>query len=154
MPNSTSLSLLALTFALLLAACDTAPTDTHPNQPVSKRKAIFKQMMRTLEPMGMVARNRQDYQQQEFLTSARELQQLSTQPWIHFTADSNYPPTRAKADVWQKPAEFRQAQQDLQAATERLVTAAQSGKSDLIRPAVSEVENSCKACHNQFRGGS
>lgn len=154
MLKSTPSPLLALTLALLLSACDSAPTDTHPDQPVSKRKAVFKQMMRTLEPMGMVARNRQDYQQQEFLASALELQQLSTQPWVHFTPDSNYPPTRAKAEVWQKPAEFRQAQQDLQSATERLVKAARSGNPDLVRPAVNEVEKSCKACHNQFRGGS
>lgn len=154
MPKHILPTLYAITSMLLLAACDSTPRDIHPDQPVTKRKAVFKQMMRTLEPLGMVARNRQDYKQQEFLAGALELEQLSRQPWIHFTPDSNYPPTRAKAEVWQKPAEFQQAQEKLRATTEQLVKAARSGNQDLIRPAVNEVEKSCKACHNQFRGGA
>lgn len=154
MSKSYTPALLAIASALLLAACDTASRDAHPDQPVSKRKAIFKQMMRTLEPLGMVARNRQDYKQEEFLAGALELEQLSNQPWVHFTPDSNYPPTRAKAEVWQNPMEFQQARDKFKASADQLVKAARSGNLDRVRPAVEEVEKSCKACHNQFRGGA
>jgi cytochrome c556 len=146
-------TLLALGVVLSLGACGTQPEDTHPDQPVSKRRAIFKQIMRTLEPLGMVAREREAYNQQAFLAGALELKQLSTRPWPHFTPDSNYPPTRAKAEVWQKPAEFKQAQEKLQVAVNQLAKAAESGNLDIIRTAVKDVEKSCKACHEQFRGG-
>jgi len=152
MPRLLSSSLIAIAAAFALTACNDTPRDDHPGQPVTKRKAAFKQIMRTLEPMGMVARNSKDYERQEFLASALELKQLSTQPWAYFTPDSNYSPTRAKAEVWQKPAEFKQAQENLQAAVDQLAKAAESGNLDVIRPAVKEVEKSCKACHEQFRG--
>lgn len=102
----------------------------------------------------MVARDSKDYERQEFLASAQELKQLATQPWAYFTPDSNYPPTRAKADIWQKPAEFKQAQEKFQTAADQLAKAAESGNLNIIRPAVNEVQQSCKACHNQFRGGN
>lgn len=147
-----SLLLFAIGAGLTLAGCSNEPQDTHPNQPVTKRKAIFKQMLRTLEPMGMVVRERGDYDRQAFLTGALELKQLATEPWVHFTPDSNYPPTRAKPEVWQKPADFTQAQQTLKEATEQLAKTAESGDMERIRPALNRVEDSCKSCHQQFRG--
>lgn len=144
--------LTAFVAALSLTACSNEPQDTHPNQPVTKRKAIFKQMLRTLEPMGMVVREREDYERQSFLSGAKELKQLATEPWVHFTPDSNYPPTRAKPEIWQNQAEFIQAQNKLKGSTDQLVKAAESGNMTLIRPALNNVEESCKSCHQQFRG--
>lgn len=143
--------LTVLAMILTLAACGQTE-DTHPGKPVTKRKAVFKQLLRTVEPMGLVMRGRQPYDQAQFLQQAIKLQSLSTQPWQYFTPDSNYSPTRAKPDVWDKPAEFKQAQQKLIDATNKLVVAAQTGKLDVIRPDFSAVEQSCKACHQQFRG--
>lgn len=140
--------LLAIVFSL--SAC--GQTDTHPGQPATKRKAIFKQFLHTVESMGKVVRGRKPYDQAEFLQQAMKLQSLSTQPWKYFTPDSNYSPTRAKPDVWVKPAEFKQAQQKFIAATNKFVSAAQTGNLDVIRPDFSDVEQSCKACHQQFRG--
>lgn len=140
---------LALT-CLALASCGEAP-DTHPGQPVTKRKQVFKQMLRSFEPMGMVVRGRESYSKEDFVSQAAELQKLSTQPWDYFTADSNYKPTRAKADVWQKPAEFKQAQQKFIDAAGQLSKTAQSGDLESIRRDYGKVEDSCKACHQQFR---
>ena len=146
-----SSSLLALAAVFALTACNEEPKDTHPDQLVSKRRAIFKQFTRTLEPMGLVARDRKDYNPREFNISALELEKLSKQPWAYFTADGNYPPTHAKAEVWQKPVEFKAAQDQYKVTVSQLVKAAESGDLERIRPAVNEVQKSCKTCHNQFR---
>jgi len=146
------LSLLIVIGAVIgLAACNDTPKDTHPDQLVTKRRAIFKQFTRTLEPMGLVARDRKDYNPRELNISALELEKLSKQPWAYFTPDSNYPPTHAKTEVWQKPAEFKEAQDKYLVSVSHLVKAAQGGDLDLIRPAVNDVQKSCKSCHNQFR---
>lgn len=142
---------LVIAATLALTACNDTVKDTHPDQLVTKRIAVFKQFTRTLEPMGLVARERQDYNRREFLVSALALEKLSTQPWAYFTPDGNYPPTHAKAEVWQKPAEFKTAQDQYLATMSALVKAAQGGDLALIRPAVNEVQKSCKSCHNQFR---
>ncbi len=146
--------LITLCCTLALSACSGEPDDTRPGQPVAHRRQLFKQFTRTLEPMGMVARERKDFNRSEFLASAQELQQLARQPWPYFTPDSNYPPTHAKADVWLKVGDFQQAQESFQAKTNELATMAQSGNAEQLRAAVNNVERSCKSCHKQFRNDS
>ncbi|MHB8950499.1 MAG: c-type cytochrome [Rhodoferax sp.] len=143
-------SLVAIAAVLALTACKEA-IDTHPAQPVTKRRAIFKEFTRTLEPMGMVARDRKGYDPREFHISALALEKLAMQPWGYFTPDSNYPPTKAKPAVWMQPLEFKQAQENYQAAVSHLVKAAEGGNIDIVRTAVNDVQYSCKTCHNQFR---
>ena len=137
--------------ALALAACSEAPKDTHPEQLVTKRQAVFKQFTRTLEPIGLVARDRQPYQADALLTQALELQQLADKPWPLFRPDGNYPPTRALAKVWDDPDAFQQAQRLYITRVDALVQAAQQRDLARIRPATSEVEQACKACHDSFR---
>ena len=149
-----SLVFLALVASLTLTACSDEAKDTHPDQPVTKRRAILKQFTKTLEPMGLVARDRATYNPREMNQNALELQKLSTQPWPLFTADSNYPPTRAKPAVWSNPTEFKDAQQDYQVKVGELVKASQSGDLDAVKASINAVENSCKACHTQFRSDS
>jgi cytochrome c556 len=151
MPKHLSIAFSLLASALILVACSKDAQDTHPQQLVSKRQAIFKKMTKTLEPMGLVARERKDYNKLEFQENALALQELASQPWALFTTDGNYPPTRAKPEVWQKAADFKNAQDNYLASVEQLVKI--SGNADLnaIRDAVNGVEKSCKSCHDQFR---
>ncbi len=134
-----------------LSGCGGDVKDTHPQQWVSQRQAVFKDFTRTLEPMGLMARERQRFDAAAFSAAALRLQALSTQPWPLFTADSNYPPTKAQAQVWEKPADFKQAQQDFLDSVNQLAQAAQAGTLAAGRPAVEQVQQRCKACHDQFR---
>jgi cytochrome c556 len=144
-----TLSLIAST--LLLGACGDNVKDTHPQQLVSKRQALFKKFTKTLEPMGLVARDRKDYDKGEFQASALALQEFSSQPWALFPSDGNYPPTRAKPEVWQKAADFKVAQDNYLGTVDQLVKVSASADMPAIRSAVNEVEKSCKSCHNSFR---
>jgi len=144
-----SLSLLAAIVAL--TGCSGEAPDTHPDQPVTKRRAVFKEFTRALEPMGLVARDRQPYQAANFLEQAYALKKLSTQPWPLFTADSNYPPTKANAKVWQQPDDFKLAQGQFQQAVDELALAAAGTDLERIKTSVSNVQKSCKACHDTFR---
>lgn len=134
-----------------LAGCSDEPKDTHPDQLVTKRREVFKQFGKVLEPMGLVARDRQTYNAREFNVRAEELNKLASQPWVYFTPDSNYPPTRAKPEVWSKAADFKAAQEQYQGTTQQLLKAAQAGDLDAIRQAVDGVQKSCKSCHDSFR---
>lgn len=149
MPKYALIPLLAC--AVLLSACSDRVKDTHPQQLVSKRQALFKQFTKTLEPMGLVARERQDYVKADFLASALALQELSSQPWAYFTADGNYPPTRAKPEVWSQAGEFKKAQDAYLSAIDTLVQRAGSADLPAIRASVDAVQKNCKSCHDQFR---
>lgn len=149
MQKLTLATLVAAT--VLLSACSDRVKDTHPEQLVSKRQAIFKKFTKSLEPLGMVARDRQDYVRVEFMANAQALQELSTQPWAYFTADGNYPPTRAKPEVWSQAMQFKQAQDTYLAAVDQLVKVSGSNEMPTIRASVDAVQKSCKSCHDKFR---
>lgn len=149
MQKLTLITLVSVT--ALLAGCSDRVKDTHPQQLVSKRQAIFKQFTKTLEPMGMVARDRQAYVKASFMADAQALHELASQPWALFTADGNYPPTRAKPEVWSKASEFKQAQDGYLAAVDKLHSVASSADMPAIRASVEAVQKSCKNCHDQFR---
>jgi len=150
-----SYSILALFIcSLVLSACSDAAKDTHPKQLVSQRQAIFKKMTKTLEPMGLVARERKDFVKGEFMASALALQELSSQPWVFFSADGNYPPSRTKPEAWSKATEFKQAQDNYLAKVDQLVKVADGVDMNALRAAVDAVQKSCKSCHEQFRNES
>ncbi len=142
---------LGLLLCLSLGACFEPIKDTHPDQLLTKRRALFKQYTRAMEPIGLVASGRKEYKPDEFLALVQDLDKLSTKPWAYFPADGNYPPTHAKPAVWSQPAAFKDAQEKYQASVHALLLAAQAGKLEAVQPAVDGVTNSCKACHTDFR---
>lgn len=149
MQKLTLITVIATT--TLLGACSDRVKDTHPQQLVSKRVAIFKQFTKALEPMGLVARERQSYVKADFMAQAQALQTLSSQPWAYFTADGNYPPTRAKPEAWSKADEFKKAQDTYLAEVDQLVKVSGSADMPAILASVEAVQKSCKSCHDQFR---
>jgi cytochrome c556 len=142
---------VCLLLSLGLGACFEQIKDTHPEQLLTKRRALFKQYTRALEPIGQVASGRKEYKPDEFLALVQDLDKLSTKPWVYFTPDGNYPPTHAKPAVWSQPEAFKQAQENYQASVHTLLLAAQAGKLEPVQRAVDGVTNSCKACHKEFR---
>jgi cytochrome c556 len=149
MKLTTSLSICAA--VCLLVACSDAGKDSHPDKLVTKRLAIFKKFTKTLEPMGLVARDRSDYVKSEFMANAQALQELSKQPWVYFSAEGNYQPSRAKPEIWTQPEAFKKAQTGYLTAVDQLVAVSSSGDMPSIKGAVDEVQKNCKGCHDQFR---
>lgn len=148
-PLPVRLALLSVC-ALTLAACSSEIPDTHPDQPVTKRQQAFKAMLRTFEPMGTMLKDRR-YDADAFARLANELASLREQPWSHFGPDTNYPPTKALAAVWEKPAEFEQRRQSFIEASDRLIAAAAARNEAEARSTYAAVQDSCKACHRDFR---
>lgn len=140
-----------LVAGLSLLGCSGEPKDTHPDQWVSKRRAIFKELTRTLEPISLAASGREPYRQPEVLALALQLEQTSTRPWPLFTPDSNYPPTRARPEVWSDAPAFKSAQEDYLEKVQQLKLAARTGDVDKTKVAVDAVAASCKSCHRKFR---
>ena len=110
--------LLLLSTAALLAACG-EPEDTRPGQPVKQRQQAFKEIIKSFEPMGVMLR-KGSYEADRFLAFAEKLHAARELPWRHFGADTNYPPTKAKAET--RPVNYRlpvSLLEQLDAAAER-----------------------------------
>jgi len=152
-PNRpTRAALLALGLCVaLVGGCSDKPKDTHPQQWVTKRQAVFKEMTKTFEPMGLMARERKPFEKGEFLTLALALQELAAKPWPLFPADSNYPPTRAKPALWLQPQAWEKAVDDYRGKVTQLVSVSNGADMAALKDAVNAVEKSCKSCHDEFR---
>ncbi|QLQ31719.1 MAG: cytochrome c [Candidatus Thiothrix singaporensis] len=133
----------------LFSACQ--EKDTHPGQPVTKREHIFRESLRNFRAMTLMVQDKEPFSPQEFLEYAQQLKALSPQPWEHFPPGSDYSPSRALPAVWQQPEAFKQAQEKFMTAAGQLAEVAQSGDLARIRPAYDQVEESCSACHHDFR---
>jgi cytochrome c556 len=143
------------TFAVVVLACLTlsACGGVDPNSPLGQRKAIFKQMLKASEDLGGMLRGRLSFDGAKFAEGAVRLDGLSHQPWAHFPTVREEDHTSAKADVWEKQARFQQLARALESATGELLVATQVQPlkaPDLTMP-MQKVEDSCKACHKEFR---
>jgi len=59
--------------------------------------------------------------------------------------------TGAKAEIWQKPDEFKKDAADFATAAHALNVAAQSGDVGAVKDAAGKLGEACKACHQTFR---
>ncbi|MGE8497362.1 MAG: c-type cytochrome [Pseudomonas sp.] len=134
---------------LTLAACG----GVDPDSPMGQRQAIFKQMLKTSEDLGGMLRGRVAFNEQRFVDGAAELDRISRTPWRHFPQVKDEGDSRAKDEVWQRQARFQELARETEAATAALVAATTARPLDsaaLVAP-MQRVEDSCKACHEEFR---
>jgi cytochrome c556 len=136
--------------ALTLAACG----GVDPNSPQGQRQAIFKQMLKVSEDLGGMLRGRIAFKAEEFGAGAKQLDRLTRTPWQHFPqVREEGGESRAKDEVWQRQERFWQLAREMEASTAALVDASAAvplQRADLAAP-MQRVEDSCKACHEEFR---
>ncbi len=132
-----------------LAACGEV-ADTRPGQPVKSRQMAFKEIVKHFEPMGVMLRKGQ-FNAERFASLAAAFKERQAAPWPHFGPDTNYPPTKATAEVWAQPDAFEKERQAFLAAGDRLVAAAQTQDRDRVVVAYEVLHDTCKHCHRQFK---
>jgi cytochrome c556 len=147
-----SLVVAAGLLALLatLGACGKPVEDTRPGQPVKTRQTAFKEMLRVFEPMGTMLRDGR-YDATKFSALAADLKQKREGPWSHFGADTFYPPTKAKADVWAQPEQFERDRQAFFEATDALFVAALTRQLVTVEKAYFAAYDTCQGCHKRFK---
>lgn len=140
---------VAVLVALTLTACDRVD----PNSPLGKRTAIFKQMLNTSEELGGMLRGRLGFDGERFGAGAVKLEALSRQPWQYFPQVKDDQRSSARDEVWERQERFQHLAGELEQATAALVTATTAGPltARALAPAFQRVEDSCEACHQEFR---
>lgn len=141
--------LLLLSVTALFTACGEVE-DTRPGQPVKTRQTAFKEIIRSFEPMGVMLRSN-TYNADKFLALATDVVAKRDTPWTHFGPETNYPPTKATAEVWQQPEKFEQARLAFIAATDTLLTAAQTKDRKQLEAPYKAAYETCQDCHKTFK---
>ena len=146
---SSRLRCIALLLPLLLTAC-AEPEDTGPGQPVAHRRTAFNTILKAFEPMGTQLRKNQ-YKPDDFIALAKRLNQAKDAPWVYFTPNSDYPPSRATSTVWSEAEKFEARRQDFFKAAEQLLAAAETRDQAKAKAAYEVVHDTCRECHKTFK---
>jgi cytochrome c556 len=141
-------------FLVLLVLALSGCGGVDPNSPQGQRQTIFKQMLKVSENLGGMLRGRLAFNEQAFVQGAVELDQLARTPWQHFPqVREEGGESLAKDDVWQRQARFQELARAMEASTAALVAAShtQPLTPESLSAPMQHVEDSCKACHEEFR---
>ena len=86
--------------------------------------------------------------------SARQIRDASRDQYTWFPAGSGPQPglkTHAKPDIWERPADFKAAQDAFATEANAFFDAASGGDIDKIRAAQDPLGHACASCHKTFR---
>lgn len=136
---------------LALAALLTTSAIAHAADPIAERKHVFEQYKKTVGPMGKMLKGDTPYNKEEFSKLAAHLEALSQLPWQHFPAGSDKGKTDAKPEIWSQPDKFKAAVDKHKAEVGKLKTVAASGDLAAIKAQFGATQQTCKACHDNFR---
>ena len=87
-------------------------------------------------------------------SSAKVAKDASVNQYKWFPAGSGteaHPKTRAKGEIWSKPAEFEAAQKSLASEAAKFETLAQGSDMTALRAQFRVLGRACKGCHDSFR---
>src|SRR5262245_63854866 len=76
---------------------------------------------------------------------------IDQQKWFPAGTGPEAGKTRALAEIWQRPDDFKAAQKMFSDAAPKLLAAASSGDVGAVKTQFGEVGKSCKNCHDTFR---
>ncbi|MEN3032806.1 cytochrome c [Chromobacterium amazonense] len=138
--------------ALLLAAIAIPAAHADDTPAEVRTKAFKKMLLQSFEPMGMAVRERAPYDQAKFAQQAEALKTLAAEPFKHFPAGSITGKSRAKPEIWSQPAKFQADKDAFLKSVDNLALVAKSGDLAAIKKSYGQVAQSCKTCHDAFRG--
>jgi cytochrome c556 len=146
-----SLKFAALIAALTLAAPAMAQFK-NAEDTIKYRKAVFTVMGQHFTQLGAMANGRTPFDAQKAKDNAALVLSLSQLPWSAFGADTDLGDTKAKPEIWKEPAKFKAAADKAMGELSKLDAAAKTGNIDQIKAAFGAAGQSCKACHDDYRG--
>ena len=137
--------------ALCVAAVLTAGTAVADDEGAIKyRQAVMKAVGGHMSAMAAILQGRVPFTD-NLKGHARAQAELARISGKVFPEGSDFGETRAKADIWAKPAEFEKAIAAFQTETAALAKVAESGDMGAFGGQFRKVGGTCKGCHDAFR---
>ncbi len=146
-------ALLSLATVSALAISPLAVSHFNDQEPMqSYRQSAFTLMAMNFGPMNAMLKGEIPWNQEQFARWAEDLDDVAELDILRgFAPGSDKGTTRAKPEIWDNMADFEAKMTDLQAATEALDDAAESGDKEQIAEAFAATGGACKACHDEYK---
>ena len=133
------------------AVAGAAFAQAKPEVLVKQRQSAMTLIGKYFGPLGGMAQGRVPFDAKVVQRNADYLNTLAQMPWDGFDASTKGEKTRALPAIWEQPDKFKQAADQLQAATAKLEQAAKSGDEGAIKSQIAAVGKACSGCHDNFR---
>jgi cytochrome c556 len=140
----------ATTIAGLLGLCSFLYAQPESGDLIKYRKNTMEALGGHAGAISLIVRNKVDYASQ-LPDHAKALDMTMRTIVDIFPPDSAKGDTAAKAEIWQKPEEFKKAVAKAQDAASAFSKAVESGDKEQIAASFKELGESCKHCHDNFR---
>jgi cytochrome c556 len=121
---------------------------------VKYRQSAFTLMNTHFNRIGTVVKGSSPYDKAAVEADVAIVEMMSQLPWSAFPPASDTANSRAKPEIWKEQEKFKAGADKMQAEVSKLSAAARSGDLGAIRTAFGAVDQSCKACHDNFRSRS
>jgi len=142
------------TFLLAILASQGSLAQTafsRPADAIKYRQAAFQVMSFHRQRIGSMAKDGRPFYKVVPKQAAAIMEMMAAQMEAAFPPGSDAAPSKAKPEVWQDAAQFKQKMDDLKSSTRKLSEATRSGDLNNIRAAFNQTAQSCKSCHEGFR---
>jgi cytochrome c556 len=122
-----------------------------PEDAIKYRQGALRVMGAHYGALGAMATGKAPYDATAAARHADVIQLVSTLPWSAFTPGTDKGETRAKPEIWQEEAKFKQAHERAVSEVGKIAAAAKTGSLDNLKAAWGSNSGSCKNCHDNFR---
>lgn len=115
------------------------------------RQKSFKKILLSYEPIGVMLRDG-PFRKEQFVKHADALKLAAAAPFGLFAPGSIDEISRAKPEIWSQPAKWKAEETRFLQAVAALQAGARSDDLATVRNKYNAVTQSCKSCHDAFRG--
>ena len=142
----------AVTAALAACFAISASAQAKPEDIIKYRQSVYTVMGWNFGGLVPVIRGEKPYDKEAFAKSATIVAQMAPLAMDGFAAGSDKgAPTKAKAEIWTKTADFKEKMDKMTAETAKLALVARSGTFDEIKKQFGATGATCKACHDEYK---
>jgi cytochrome c556 len=123
-----------------------------PEQAIKYRQSAMTLMATHFGRVAAMAQGKVPFDAKAAADNAALANMLAALPFAGFGPGTDKgAPTRAKADIWLKPDDFKSREQDMQKAMAAFAEAAKGGTLEALKGPVGDVGKACKGCHDDFK---
>ena len=146
---------LSLASMLLIGSFAFSPAQAQfakPEDAIKYRQSSLSVMGTHFSRLAGMAQGKIPYDAKAAADNAAVVEFMAKLPWTAFGEGTDQGGnTKAKPEVWSDNAKFKDAADKIQAEVVKLGAAANTGKLDDLKAAVSATGGTCKNCHDNFR---
>ncbi|NMM76008.1 cytochrome C [Acidovorax sp. SRB_14] len=143
---------LALAAACITLSAPAAAQFAKAEDAIKYRQGALFVMGQHFGRIGAMANGKAPFDAKAAQENADVVANMARLPWTGFGPGTDKgAPTKAKPDLWNEPAKFKEHSEKLETETAKLAAAAKTGNLDSLKVAFGDAAKSCKACHDAYR---